>query len=585
MAANSNQIDQLAAFKAFNYHHQDTWANNVIHFWDGADTFSATALRAWFNFFFRKHLPNLYENDSVTGSLGVIGAAATIAFILLGGYFYHKHRTLRTLRAELTEEFLLEFYAHTERDEYGSLRGILFPQSNSSPGNITLSRNEDQNSSEFKSMLRTKQIIEAYLLEADEDEQRRVNNIKEFIDRDEKNKENVLEQLNANNENLGTSNEQLSDTAFQKSWKQGYEFITQVGYIHWIVWIIGTILLYQTVDGYGTPAKNPDKGDDQHDSPSYFDVDGYFGDVLITLELLGAFLAAAVILHYQNQERKKLKEQVKEEDLATSKRQREHLRGWYLLELESQPSDKTIAAKVSPEKTDLKAKKKEAYNFDANITKTYVFSFGSYFLGNFLLTNIFIWPVLVGISIALEETGLAPDLEEHPNHLDPNAVMVPIVFGLTLVAAAYHSWLSLREQDAKTQKHKTFTVGEKRDAAQYVEATSISNFFSYWGKKENRWDLAYIVYGRLVGSGGILLSRVLFNGGIGNFRMEDGEPTLEPFSRMEIIPFAVAFAVVSIVWNLVDHYYRSKQEDCHKQARDNSLLQAATVKRNQTHPG
>lgn len=354
------------------------------------------------------------------------------------------------------------------------------------------------------------QLIAAHMA-SDNDEKIRIEAILTFY---QTNKSEINTGLQKDQETRSASVPQA--LTVRRVWEAGYGILDNYSYLHWLFWMAGTVILYQAKKGYGVNTDDPTHSD----APGFFDGKGFLFDYdLIYLELIAPLLLAIAAVAYTQYTKGKHAAPVLADQKITA------LRAYYQ---EKNPPDTSNTEEQT----------------HSHFTGAMVSTAATTFISHFILMNIVAWPL----------SGFAINIAGGDGS-DP--MIVPYIFIATTFAAAVQVYYKLSDMK---EEHKTFfkkgpvTVSINK-VPENTRCPSFYRFKTVYCAKENfHHSFWYLTLGRLLGSGGILLVRILLNGGMGNFRVKEGQPEVTSMERMELLKWASIACVAVIALNMYQFY-------------------------------
>lgn len=535
LAALKNRIDLVTE--------ENNKGKQLGWFFDGFDTYAATFWRCWFNFFLWMHLPNQWDNEGANADIGgrevnltgPVGAIIVAATILLAGYWFAKASETRWLKEKLSDEFLLTYFALKKAAKnHSELQTQYEATFNTTDALIARQKRLDQ---------QTEIGYWIYeLLGKEHEEGQEAKRIRELQAHAEKNYLKIRAALAGNPASPAESANSVTQlpvesgkSALRVGWEKLYDGIFYYAYAHWLIWILGTVALYQTAENYGV---NPDDPDHSN-SPSFFNQDIFDSqtkDGLLFLQLGVPLIITIAALGYMYYREKTVEKKLHNNDDALGDNALAAVRGAYL-------KDKDVKDGPQPTKTHTQ--------FNAAVISTGVTTF----IGNFLLANIAAWPMSGFVSEVCDKK--IPDEE-----------LILWIFSFTAAVALLQA--TLKVNDMRAENKKVFSENTNG-----IVAAQTPGWKDFYKQKQHWHQAAYFGIGRILGSGGLLLSRVLFSGGMGNFRLKDGDPSLktmnEPNERMDILLIGLGLTAFMITLNLYQYYKATERQEAIAGVRDAKL--------------
>ncbi len=433
--------------------------NNVVmaadNFLNGADVYGATSLRCLFQFYFCLRLPNGYDHPKIEDNAlaAVLGWVGATALIgFIGWTGYQFNKDQKQLWIE--KQFTDEFLLTYYVLGYDSA-------------------NDKRDKVLENNLVEIRRLISA-LSKKDSDFQKRNDLICDKAT-GEANRAAILDILAKEYPDQRQDNPTIGRTR----WKNTYDYIVHFAYAQWLFWMATTIVLCQAIDGYTT---------DNEDLSGAFtkELVGHEG-LLYVQAVIGFVVATAILL---------LKKHPSENEIANEnkmKNQQEALRKWWLTPKETHGD---ITVKITKEYIE-----ENISEFNKAIGYSRALSVTNSFISNFLLIHIAIWPVAVFF-----REGFHVDSELAEEYVT--------VFLLSVAFATLCATIKYRDL---TQENEACKVIIRSGYCPKSKTSAENNLLTFWFKNsEHTHKFIYIVIGGILGSGGFLLTRTLFSGGIGN---------------------------------------------------------------------
>ena len=487
------------------------------YFNDGADVFGATPFRCFPQFFFYLHLPNQWDDNAGGGWADIGGvnvggpllAATIIAYILGAGYYFMKCEETRHIKAVLSDEVLLSYFALK-----------------SSVGANNICPLHDQTISKMDALIaeqieRDKRIQIGFWFyrlfgwEYVGYEETRINKLREFADI-EANKAAILAHIHANtaiNEDATDSGSASSGRShLRKAWETTYDVIQYYSYAHWILWMISTIVLYQTKEGYG--------GDD---APGFFtDNATEFSqhDSALIFQTVVPFIFALIVVWKKSVANAQATSNSAQANLA-----QENIRAYYL--------DKT------------QSKENLVIETHRHFYASQALTAFSTFIATFIITNVAAWPIQ---GFVMKVCNFKTD----------DTTYIPTIFAFTAAAALINA--GLKVYDMRQEEKKCFDAKGEINVQRASKKPSLWQFFTAHDNTHKAW---YNGPGLMFGSVGLLLTRVLFNGGIGNLRAGG----VEKMAREDILFIGLGVMAVFMFLRTAQFYTLNQRNEVLKIAK------------------
>jgi hypothetical protein len=489
---------------------------------DGADVFGATPFRCFPGFFFYAHLPNHWEDNNGFGIApavaGPILALSIIAYILGAGYYFMKCEETRHVKEMLTDEVLLSFYAMKKKSVSDQQIKAEFEE--------TLKKLE---SLIEEQILRDKRVDFGYWFyslcgwEYEGYEEKRIYNLRKFAE-DDRYTDDIFNKLNTEGETSAGSSESSSSgkSGLRKTWEVTYDVVQYYSYAHWIWWMITTIVLYQTTEGYGINDEDPAHSDQPN---FYTDNETGFSqyDIALIAQTVLPLIFALVVVWNKNVN-------VQAAGNAKADEKQQQVRAYYL----------------EKNATDAKNLVSETHrHFYASQALTGFTTF----IATFIISNVAAWPIQ---GLVMKGFNYKMDSDEY----------IPIIFAFTAGAALLNA--GFKVYDMKQEEKKYFDEKGTITVNRAAQKPSVWQFFTSHDNQHKAW---YNGPGLLYGSVGLLLTRILLNGGMGNLR-KDG---VEKMEREDILFIGLAVTAVMIFIKCAQYYTLSQRNEVLKAASDQRL--------------
>ncbi|MFI4956590.1 MAG: hypothetical protein ACHQAX_05225 [Gammaproteobacteria bacterium] len=495
------------------------------YFNDGADVFGATPFRCIPQFFFYLHLPNQWHDNAGGGWAEIEGvnlggpilAFSIISYILGAGYYFMKCEETRHVKSMLTDEILLSYYALKKEAQGEQEIQTKFAETFRKMDALIKEQID-----------RDKRILFGYWFyrlcgwKYEGYEELRIKRLKEFAETQAHLE--FIHRIQTDDTAQGDSSGSAASTASPKSglrnaWEKTYETVVYYSYAHWILWMISTIVLYQTTEGYGINEADPAHSD----APGFF-TDNATGfshyDAALIFQTVVPLIFALVVVW-----RKTVTVQAADTSIADEKQRQ--IRAYYL--------EKTAA-----DGSGLVDQTHRHFHLSQALTAF------TTFIGTFIVTNVAAWPVQGFVTKVC-------------NYKTEDSTYIPTIFAFTVAAALIQA--GLKVYDMRREEKQYFGTQGQITIKTASQKPSLWQFYTSHEHSHKAW---YNGPGLMFGSVGLLLTRILLNGGMGNFRV-DGVQKME---RSEILFIGLGMTAVMMILRTAQYYALTQRNEVLKAAGD-----------------
>lgn len=362
-------------------------------------------------------------------------------------------------------------------------------------------------------------------------------------------------------------------------WSFAYTAILQYAVAHWVLWMMIILAKCSALGDFSATGKSADS-DPKDFTPMFNDPTLFWVEFLLPAALV---LGVWIFNIRRNYTELALSE--KEQSEKLEKRQSQ-IAAYYRNELkkpEARPNS-VVSNTNSVEHVTVTAAISSASNppntkdiSESPITenRTLWLTRATNFLDAFLVLNLFAWPLTMCLQAnpfgghdGVDYTDRAPLDEDY---------RIPIIFGVSFVLSVIHAYLKGHEMSEET---RTLLGNENENPnPSYKQNQGIFAFYTqnpattttrmtlcgfHIANLPFRFPLTafYWFISRFTGSGGILLTRTLFDGGIGGWGLKqtDGHETSSSMDRLDMFAIALGFAVVATLLNLTQVYFAEQRK-------------------------
>lgn len=438
-----------------------------------------------------------------------------IAAIGYCAYAFQREAVRRRDEDVLTEEFLLAYFATAPNE-----------------GESAELRLEEK---------ATQARIEAAIERLKKSGRREIETLRTFA-MDETNRNTILARLR---EEVTPAVEKSSST----HWNVFFNTTLHYAAGHWVLWMVLS-LAFSTDIWEGDPGKN-----DRHCTKDPTTLLPMFNETpAFWIEFVAPLILVLAVLRYNYQHRLKEAEAA---SLHKLKQQQNGIRSLYLKD--------NAQTRIDGPKG-----KSEVFSESTAVGLTRATAF----LDAFLIFNLFTWPLCMFLQAMLGDQDLKPN-ERDP--LNPD-IKIPVIFVLTTLLSIFHAYRMGEEMKQAAGQEIQETYQPRQSFREYYfNNPETRSTWHVCGKEVHvPTTFTYWTVSRATGSGGILLARILFDGGILGYICHKANPDrYETASSMphvdEMLGIALGLAAVVVTLNLYQTYYAAQRNSALKNARDRKL--------------
>lgn len=393
--------------------------------------------------------------------------------------------------------------------------------------------NEDNEDNEF---LRIGSIIDA--MKKDKAHSARIASLEIFA---ADNKANIITILKEQTSLI----DDTQHNTYKPIWDQAFSTVMHFGVTHWIVWMVGTLIAY-TDPFNGNFGREMSYGSDATSPPALLD-----GNAVIIQFGLPALVALAALIY--NLARKN--DQAAQAAFALKQDQ---VRRLYLSQEEGQSAETSDGNEGSQSSV---AEPLITKNNQGNLQeKTAIkLTMATTFFDAFLVLNVFAVPLTLLIEMWQEES-LNEDFK------------IPMQFSLIVVLSVAH--MMMKKWSMERESKEIFGAENRKQITYSGTSQSFSEYYS-----GNKKTAAYWLISRATGSGGILATRILFDGGIGGYIAKEAGWLTESNSmdhQTLMLPIAAVAAVAMVTLNLWQAYHAAQRQEALRIKKDEILRSPAS---------